>query len=261
MSNAVADDTIEPDAPPRRIELDGPQNFRDLGGYPALGGATTRWGCLYRADRLDEMTPADVELLAELGIERVYDLRHDSERERHPDPVPSIHVPVMSKVIERRPIPDVTALVGRDHGHGFMRDMMIALLEHAAPEIGELIGSFAEPDGLPAVFHCTAGKDRTGVIAALVLEVLGVDREVVLDDFVLTAEYRSAGENSEAFRSMLERGFAPEAAAGALGAPRSMMAEILAELDARWGGAEAYLTGPAGLDASTIDALRAELLV
>lgn len=245
---------------PRRVDFDGPRNFRDLGGYPAGDGHATRWGVLYRADRLDRMTDADLERFAELGIARVYDLRHGYERDRYPDPVPSVHVPVMSKVMAAGPRPDIAALVDHDDGRAFMRDMMLRLLEHAAPELGELITAFADPDDLPVVFHCSAGKDRTGVVAALVLETLGVDREIVIDDFALTGEYRADGEDSAGFAMMLQHGFAPEVAAGALGAPRSMMSELLDEIDRRWGGAERYLAERAGLRPATIDALRSTLV-
>lgn len=244
----------------RRIEFDGPHNFRDLGGYPTSDGGTTRWGVLFRADRLDQMTPDDLSRFAELGISAVYDLRHDYEREREPDPIPSIHVPVMARVLDSGDQPDFSTVVSADHGVRFMHDMQMRLLEHAPDELARVVTAFADASNLPAVFHCTAGKDRTGLVAALVLAAVGVDRETIIDDFALSSRYRGALEDSSGFKSMLERGVAPEAAAAALGAPPEMMRDVLDEIDVRWGGVDAYLTGPAGIGPATLDALRANLV-
>ena len=247
-------------SPPRLIEFDGANNFRDLGGYPSKFGGRTRWGVLYRAGALHGMTPADLQKFADLGVRQVYDLRGDAERDRLPDPMPSIHVPVISKLMDRGPRPHFDGLTTSDDGFAFMRDVNLALLNHCGVEFGQMIASFADPDTVPVVFHCTAGKDRTGVVAALTLEALGVDREVVLDDFELTGRYHHVDEASAAFQSMLAHGAAPEVATGALGAPRAMMGDVLDQLDERFGGIEAYLAAEAGLDATTLDRLRTTLL-
>ncbi len=246
--------------PRRRVELEGARNVRDLGGYPSVLGGITRWGHVYRADRLDALTSDDLETFYGLGIVTVYDLRTDDERERAPDCVPSLHVPIMGRLLANRPTPDFASLVEHDQGVRFMRDMMIGLLSHAGPEIGTILSSFADPTRTPALFHCTAGKDRTGLIAALLLESLGVDRDTVIDDFALTEQFHLVDEDHQAFQHMLERGIGEEAAAGALGAPRSMMAETLHELDTSFGGIDAYLSGPAGIDRATLDRLREHLL-
>jgi protein-tyrosine phosphatase len=245
----------------RLVPFEGAHNFRDLGGYPSELGGSTRWGVLYRAAGLAEMTEADVrELVDELGVKTVFDLRRDDEREMAPDPVPTVHVCLMSQVLAKAPMPDRGEMVDRDHGVQFMRLLYSGLLAHAADEIGRLVGMLVEDDTLPAVFHCTAGKDRTGVVAAVVLRVLGVDREGVLDDFELTDRYVTREHHEELFQRMLERGMGPEAAAGMLAAPRASMAAALDLLDAEYGGIEAYLRGPAGVDDATLGRLRELLL-
>lgn len=258
MSECIEAATATPDRP-RLIELEGPRNLRDLGGYPTRAGRTTRWGRLYRADALAAMTEADLERFAELGIATVYDLRHDFERDRRPNPVPSVHVSLMGRFAGDEG-PDFGEMTSAEHGREFMRSMMLRVLEHAGPEIGGVVNGLAAADQLPALFHCTAGKDRTGILAALVLEVLGVEREVVVDDFHLTDVYRAVGEDSTGFAMMIERGAPPEVAAGALGAPRETMAEILRELDERWGGAERYLADEGGVDPAALGRLRTHLL-
>jgi protein-tyrosine phosphatase len=206
------------------------------------------------------MTPADVVRLAELGIEAVYDLRSSLEFGEHPDPVPSINVPVLGRFMAQNERPDFGSMVEHDHGFVFMRDMTVNMLHWGAIEIGSVIAGLADADRLPAVFHCTAGKDRTGIVAAILLEVLGVDRDTVLDDFQLTDKYRGPRNESVAFRSMLSHGMPPEAAAGALGAPREMMGAVLAELDEHYGDAERYLVEHGQVASAAIDRLRTNLL-
>ena len=146
-------------SPPRLIEFDGANNFRDLGGYPSRFGGHTRWGVLYRAGALHSMTATDLEKFADLGVRRVYDLRGDSERDHLPDPMPSIHVPVISKLMDRGPRPHFDGLTTADDGFAFMRDMNLALLNHCGVEFGQMIASFADPDTLPAVLTVIIGGE------------------------------------------------------------------------------------------------------
>lgn len=244
----------------RLVPFEGAHNFRDLGGYPSSFGGTTRWGVLYRAAGLSEMTPADLDEFRELGIRTVYDLRRDEEREMAPDPVPTVHVCLLSEVIANAPMPDRSALVDHDDGTNFMRLLYSGLLAHAGPEMGRMISHLVEQDVAPAVFHCTAGKDRTGMLAALILLAVGVDRETVLDDFELTNRYVTRETHAAMYQRMIDHGMSPEAAAGMFAAARPSMAAALDELDEVYGGAEAYLVSHAGLDAGHLARLRALLL-
>lgn len=252
--------TVPPTDIPRCIDFVGAHNFRDLGGYDSRLGGATRWGRVFRAGSLDRMTPDDLDRLVDLGIEVVVDLRNHDERERVPDPVESLHIPIMGSFTANRGRPDFAAMVEHDHGVAFMRDMNLGLLEHASDEIGQVFDVFARAEGRPVAFHCMAGKDRTGLIAALLLEVLGVDRDLVLDDFELTEQYAGPREESHGWQRMIEYGVAPEAAAGAFGAPRPMMGDVLDVLDDRYGGAERYLLHHARVTPEAIAALRSHLL-
>jgi protein-tyrosine phosphatase len=206
------------------------------------------------------MTAADLARLADLGIVTVYDLRSEMEVADFPDPIPSIHVPLLGRFMSNNEPPDFAAMVGTDHGFRFMTGMLSSMLHWGAAEIGSVVTGLADADGLPAVFHCTAGKDRTGVLAALLLETLGVERDLVLDDFQLSEDNHGVHEDTAMFRRMIEMGMPPEAAAGVLGAPREMLAVVLDDLDTEFGGAERYLVGPAGVDPAAIDRLRSSLL-
>jgi len=244
----------------RRIEFEGAHNFRDLGGYASDLGGEVLCGLVYRAGRIDQLTEQDRTRFDALGIRTIFDLRNDSERERFPDPVPNVQVCLMSRVFDEGSMPDTASFSEHEHSVRFLRDLYLGLLAHAGPEIGLIFRGMAEDGGLPALFHCAAGKDRTGVVAALLLTWLGVDREVVLDDFELTEKYIGHELHTEMFDRMLERGMAPEAAAGMLHASRETMAAMLDELDVHYGGIENYLRDVAALDSETLLALRARLV-
>ena len=240
----------------RRVPFDGVTNFRDLGGYPTAQGTHTRWGRVFRSDALHKLTSRDLEAYAALGLNAVYDLRGDAEREKYPNPFPSVQLSLLSQVSASAAVAsEPESLEGREIGERLLREMYKGMLRGAAPLFGRLLGGLAEPGSLPAVFHCTGGKDRTGVSAALLLELLGVSREQVLDDYELTSQYRLREHQTESYENLLAAGLPPEAAAAVLGAPRSAMADALRELDEVHGGIGAYLTGPAGLSSGKLEHL------
>jgi protein-tyrosine phosphatase len=245
----------------RRIPFEGATNFRDLGGYATRDGGRTRWGLVYRSDGLQHLTDDDLDHYQQLGIRIVYDLRRDDERERLPNRVPAVAWCLMTPAYDAG-MEDIdrTKVTDRRSGEALLRAIYRAMLQYAGREIGTLLGGLATHTGVPAVFHCHAGKDRTGLVAALLLEALGVDRDTVLDDYELTATYRLAEHQVASFNRMIENGMAREAAAGMLGAPRWAMAETLEQLDTEFGGIEAYLAGPGGLDTDTLERLREQLI-
>jgi protein-tyrosine phosphatase len=245
----------------RRVPFEGAGNFRDLGGYPTAGGGHTRWGTVYRSDGLQGLTESDVERFEALGIRVVYDLRRDDERERLPNRVPSVGLCIMSPAYEAGWEPaDRMAISDQRGGEGLLRSMYREMLTHSGRVIRTMFGGLTSPTGVPAVFHCHAGKDRTGLVAALLLEALGVERQLVLDDYELTAANRTHDSHVATFNRMIDGGMVPEAAAGMLGAPRWAMEQTLDQLDDQFGGIERYLTGPAGLDTDTLSRLRALLI-
>lgn len=246
----------------RRVPFEGIRNFRDLGGYRTSSGGVVRWGQVFRADALHYLSARDLVLYERLGLSAVFDLRRDMEREQLPNPFPSRAITILSEPAGGQPVAVATAaerLTSTD-GEQVLLEMYLGVIGNAAPRIGELFRGLAAPGGLPAVFHCHAGKDRTGISAALLLEALGVDREVVLDDYELTARYRRREHQDTSFRRLTEAGMSPEAAAGVLSAPRWAMEQALADLDRRYGGAEAYLTGPAAVPAADLRTLRERLV-
>jgi len=170
----------------RVVTLDAVHNFRDLGGYPTTDGRVTRWRTLYRADGLPRLGPADIETLRPLGLRTVLDLRtHRELDERGSFPVASLpvryhHLPVIDVTWEADDT--ITDAVS------FLFDQYQALLAYGEPLFAKAFHLLAVPGALPAVFHCAAGKDRTGIMAALILGAVGVPHEAIAEDYGLSRE-------------------------------------------------------------------------
>ena len=249
-------------AAPRRIAFEGVQNFRDLGGYRTVDGGRTVWGQIYRADSLHKLTATDLRAFEQLGVRAVYDLRGDKERATHPSPFDdAIQLAVIGQQTDGdgRGI-DPDAFRATSDGERLLHDLYLGMLEHSAPLLGQLLGGLADPDRRPAVFHCHAGKDRTGIVAALILLVAGVSRDDILDDYELTRRYRTLDHQQDSFANLLEIGMSPEAAAGVLAAPRWAMEAAIDAIDAQYGGIDAYLNSAAQMSTSSIADLRRALV-
>jgi protein-tyrosine phosphatase len=170
-------------APERHLSLEGVWNFRDLGGYPAAGGRTIRWRTLFRADGLDRLTPADLTAVAGLGLRTVVDLRTPDEvakaRFEPGDASAWHHLPM----IDVLPPPDDFAewVVSE-----YVADQYVAMLEGAPASVRTFLGLLTDPGAYPLVFHCFAGKDRTGILTALVLGLLGVADDDIAADYALS---------------------------------------------------------------------------
>jgi protein-tyrosine phosphatase len=173
--------------PPRRLTFDGCFNFRDLGGYRTADGRQTRWRRLFRADGLGRLTESDFATLASLGIVTVIDLRTILEAEtqgRFPGDVDGIsyhHLPLTDTLPGEEETPDW----GRA---SFVADRYLGMLSEGTASVTAALSLLADPANQPAVFHCSVGKDRTGVLSALVLGFLGVPDDVIVADYALSYE-------------------------------------------------------------------------
>jgi protein-tyrosine phosphatase len=168
----------------RVITLEGAVNFRDLGGYRTTDGQRTRWRVLFRADGLSELTESDLEVMRDLGVRTVVDLRSGYEVEQGrfnvaAHPVDFFHFPFIDA------LPDTEEW---DRRPGLLGSQYKEMLDDAGHQILGALTALAAPEARPAVFHCTAGKDRTGLLSAIVLLLLGVDEETVVADYALSGE-------------------------------------------------------------------------
>jgi protein-tyrosine phosphatase len=239
------------------IPLQGAYNFRDLGGLPARQGQHIAPRKVFRSDRLTRLTDADNQRLESFGIGRVFDLRSDLElsqdgpgdfsaaRDRHR------HVPLVRVSLS---ITDARI----DWTKVDLQNRYLEMLEEGGPVIREVLEHVAGDGAAATVFHCTGGKDRTGVLAAVLLRTLGVDDEVIVEDYAVSETYLAPFV--EASREMMEReGFDPQIVLYLCGSPAPRMRKMLSDMDARWGSAEAYLAW-AGMGEASIELLRRRLL-
>jgi protein-tyrosine phosphatase len=145
-------------------------------------------------------------------------------------------------------------------GEEWLFETYRGILEEAGPVLGQLFSQLAAPDGVPAVFHCAGGKDRTGMAAALLLSWLGVDRQTVLDDYELSNRYGFGDGLPAVIELFVQRGISRPAAEAMLSAPRWAMARALDLLDSEYGGVELYLRGAGLMTDSSLESLRAKLV-
>lgn len=220
----------------RHIPLEGAYNVRDVGGYLTHDGPSTQWKRFLRADSLGTLTEAAQQQLLDYGLRTMIDLRSDNEVTAEPnvfaesDAITYYNIPIFaasaSVVLEQMP-----------------RDLLTIykyILDDAQSQVLQVMTALAEPDAFPALVHCTAGKDRTGVITALLLDLVGVDDETIAADYQLTTIYlkpkldkireqaAAAGRDMISFEPLL------------LSEAETMLA-TLRYLDEVHGGAEAYL--------------------
>lgn len=171
-------------------------NFRDLGGYEAVDGRRVRWGHLFRSDTLHRLTDTDAAAFGALGLQTVVDLRSATEIDDHgslrPDARTALewhHLPTIDAVVLRpqdEPGTPTDAIVPMSMARGELYLRMLG----DGNGLAAVFKVLTDPSRRPAVFHCTSGKDRTGMVAAMALDLLGVPDEVIAHDYVLTNETR-----------------------------------------------------------------------
>jgi protein-tyrosine phosphatase len=175
----------------RSVPLSGASNFRDLGGYAGHAGRTVAWRKLFRSDHLGLLSGDDIAQINQLNVARVLDFRGAAERTAQVCAIPGARV--SSLAIEPTVVQAITALVEKngsirpEDAVALMQQTYRAFVHDNSARFAELFAHLLEDDA-PLVFHCTAGKDRTGFAAALVLRALGVSESVVMQDYLLTNE-------------------------------------------------------------------------
>lgn len=229
--------------PARTLSLSGATNFRDLGGYRAADGRTVRWRRLFRSNHLGRLTAEDIAVLDALGLHAVCDLRGRTERERAACVLqgPAVHsLPIEPAIIGRLQAmvanndvleTDVLIEMMRDTYRSYAR-------EHVGP-YRTLFAHILAAEG-PVVFHCSAGKDRTGFGAALILSALGVPRETVVEDYLLT--------NRHWKMDAVSRHGLPETAHAVLGSvEESFLVAAFDAIESDHGGMDDFLRTAIGL--------------
>ncbi len=251
-----AEDDLE-----RLIALDGAQNFRDLGGYATADGHRVRWRRVFRSAALELVTPRDVDTIASLAVTDVFDLRTLAERSHFgagplgARGVRHHHVPLIAEVetaAHRAAVPAPAA--DRDDPRPVAAGYL-SMLDEGRPTVARIFGHLADSPEGATVFHCTAGKDRTGLLAALLLSALGVDRDTIVEDYALTARHLVFDDAGAARLAA----FYGTARTGPAIANPDVMALALAGVDERHGSAVGYLAA-AGVTDAQLNAIAESLL-
>jgi protein-tyrosine phosphatase len=166
--------------PERHLPLDGTRNVRDVGGYPTRSGRQTRWRTLLRSDELTGIPVHAQQQLLDLGLRQVIDLRWPEELERSPNAF------LASPVVRYTSVP---LLADDPTPHDGLQGMYLHVFDARAPQLAEVAWALLADDGIPAIIGCAAGKDRTGVSIALLLDLAGVPTDVIVEDYALSAAY------------------------------------------------------------------------
>ena len=241
---------------PRVIPLAGTSNVRDLGGWPTRDGRRVQFGRLFRGARLARITDADTATLRAHGVRTVVDLRSADERAKVPNiehgfdevalPIEPSFGPRLREMAERREgsAAEMRALMARAYA---------AYAVEWAAQYRALFALLLAERRLPLLFHCTAGKDRTGLAAALILAALGVREEAIREDYLATERLWVPDEEAS-------RLLPPEVAATLLSVHASLLGAAFDAIHREHGTLEAYLRQRLGIDAPRLATLRAQFL-
>lgn len=243
---------MSPDTPPaleRHLKFAGTYNFRDVGGYPTCNGGAIRWRTLFRSDSPHRLSEADRASLIECGLQTSIDLRQAEELAEAPNAF------AVSSHVSYRHLPLLNDTPSMPEVLPTLVEIYRRILDERSEQVAAVLAALAAPGALPAVVNCTAGKDRTGLIVALLLGLVGVPEETIVADYALSGACLAGVYLDEARRRAEAQGFSYDLLV--LCDPDFMRA-TLAHLRARYGGIEAYVR-TAGLGDAEINRLRQAL--
>ena len=176
----------------RLLPMDGAHNTRELGGYKTTDGKSVKWGMLYRSDKLSDISDTDQVYLQNLGIKKIIDFRSKEEKEEDPDIIPQgidyIEMPICVDGAMRSKIEAVLKGETNKDVKSFLVDANKEFVSNYTDVYEDFLRNLIDDDG-PALFHCTAGKDRAGFAAAITLIALGVSKEDVINDYMKTNQF------------------------------------------------------------------------
>jgi protein-tyrosine phosphatase len=262
-------------ARPRSLGLVGAPNARDLGGLTGADGRAVRPGLVYRAPALGRLTDQDVQRLGRCGLTDLLDLRHGSEIDvAPPDRLPAglhvAHIPIFDPA---HPVFTYVSAVLLGHDLGAYDELgaegtpgaMLAIYRWFVTSpagraaFSKALSRVADANG-PLLYHCSAGKDRTGWLSAVLLTALGADRDTVYADYELTNEVSAAGNEALLGAIARSRGVDVDLLRPVLVAAPRYLDEAFAAAEREFGGIDGYLRGGLGLDEDDLARLRARLL-
>ncbi len=244
----------------RYIELEGTSNFRDLGGYKTSNGSLIRKGIVFRSDNLSHLTSSDIEKVKRLGIKTVCDFRSDFEMQEFPSPFNNksspklLHIPI--KTLGAQDLQELALREGvtsEELANELQLHYVLYVNQHKK-KYSKFLNTIAYGD-IPLVFHCFAGKDRTGFGSLLFLGLMGVDKDTIIDDYLLTNNFYKGPIQGSNWKDSISETLKPlfEARADYINAAFN-------EIYSRYEKLEDFVIEELNVDLKTIDLIKEKIL-
>lgn len=254
----------------RVLTFKGFSNFRDLGGYAAAGGAQVKWGTLYRSGHLARVKSADLRLFKSLGIHTVIDFRSDQEREKDPNRLPdsnnfkTLSLPILDPSTSSW-AKELRAAIQTKKFHNFdpsskMAEWYQVLAVENVDQYKRFIHAVLNAQGAPVLWHCTAGKDRTGFATAILLRLLGVQQDVVVKDYLLSVKYADQRKSLILLLRLIRGREAAEIVKTFMIVQKEWIGVAFHSIECQWGSFETYSREALKLSGEQINRLRHNLL-
>jgi protein-tyrosine phosphatase len=255
----------------RLLNFEGISNFRDLGGYPAADGRAVKWGKLYRSGHLATASNADLAGLAELQLARFIDFRSGAEKTEEPNRLPDpasfalVEIPVLDEG-NRNLFNEISTRIEEGTLGDFDPDLTMIqanrqFADEFTPQFRQFVDTVLEADGAPVLWHCTAGKDRTGFAAAVLLRILGVPQDSIMQDYLASSAPALESRRKELLMLRLFEGEeTADKIAVMLGVEPAWLEAAFEQIDTTWGSFDNYVAEGLQLSAADVQRLRANLL-
>jgi len=240
----------------RRLPLAGNYNVRDVGGYPVDGGGATRWNTLLRGDALHGLDDSGRAVLGSIGVNTVIDLREHDEVSVAPDRLGDLTAQVV-----HLPLYDTsnTGMPRSDQAGRTLAQTYELLVRDRPEALAGAVRALAAPGALPAIVHCTAGKDRTGIVIALALSTVGVSDSVIAADYCATEHLLDGAFRAEILARSVSRGVPEASILPLLSAQPDLILAVLNQICHDHGSVAAFLGDHGMTDAERV-ALRSSLV-
>jgi len=245
----------------------GISNFRELGGYPTLDGRTIRRGILFRSGHLGKMTRKDQSVFNQLGINTVIDFRSHYERNKYPHrligskQIQYLHLPILEEFNSAME-EEIRARIADDDFDPVIQMTQIYrnIMMDSAHAYRIFLETIAVANGKPVLWHCTAGKDRTGIASALLLRILGVPDTIILQDYLASAKHVSLNRKLLLLARTLKGRKAANKVRSLMGVHAVWLKAALQAMDAYPDGFAGYQTEKLAIRPETVETLRDNLL-
>lgn len=243
-----------------QVPLEGQSNFRDVGGYKTQDGKVIKKGLLFRSGDLSRLTSKDISYLNALGLNEIVDFRTNEESKQAPDKIPASIKAYESIPVAAGEINFATLLNDAKSRPDKLRKALVeanqSFVDDSKPQFEEFFRILQSSKG-PLVFHCTAGKDRTGFATALFYEAMGVHRDIIVDDYMASSQFLRPLQQS-AHQFAKEKGIDPAVFEPLLVVKPEYIEAAFDLIDKKYGGVEAYLRSELRVD---VTKLRAKYLI